>query len=225
MIIEIKDLHKSYKKVKALHGLTFSVPEKSIYGLLGPNGAGKTTTLCLLSKVLMPDKGSIRIFGKDISAYYTIAGKVGAWLQDAELYAQRTVYDNLKFMAKLDKVPEQRIEEVLQLVNMTEKKDAKYGTLSHGQKKLIQFAQAILKDPELLLLDEPTAGFDPKNIILITNILKSFKNKTILITSNHLEIVKKLCSHIAIISQGKIGYAGKINKKTNLEKLYLRVVR
>tara|TARA_B100000315_G_C14580333_1_gene590147 strand:- start:1036 stop:1710 length:675 start_codon:yes stop_codon:yes gene_type:complete len=224
-MITIKNLYKNYKKIEALRGLSVTIPKGSVYGLLGPNGSGKTTTLGLITKILKPDTGSITILGKDIKEYYTVSDKIGALLQDTDLYVHRTVYDNLKYFAKLDHVSEGRVNEVLQMVKMESKKDAKYGTLSHGQKKLIQFCQAMLKDPELLILDEPTAGFDPKNILLMTNIISSFKGKTILLTSNHLDIVKKVCSHVAIINNGKIGYEGKINSKANLEKLYMKIVK
>ncbi|MDP7457104.1 MAG: ABC transporter ATP-binding protein [Candidatus Woesearchaeota archaeon] len=227
MIIEIKDLVKNYKKVEALKGLTVSVPEKSVFGLLGPNGSGKTSTLCLLTRILKPESGSISIFGKPVDEYYKISDRVGALLQDTDLFYNRCIYDNLLLFAKLDNVPDpkKRVDELLKLVNLEDKAHESYANLSHGQKKLVQLCQALLKNPDLLILDEPTAGFDPKNIILVTKIIKSLKNKTILITSNHLEIVKKLCTHVAIINDGKVAYEGKVTKKTNLEKLYLKIVK
>jgi len=226
MIIETKNLTKKYSKKIAVNKLNMHVKNNSIYGFIGENGAGKTTTLSMLCHVKNPTSGSIKIFGTDIKNFNEIQPKLGAFLQNSSLYPDQTALENLKFFAKLRNVKEPKKEAInlISKVGLSSYLNSKVKYLSHGMTKLVSIAQTLIAEPELIILDEPTNGLDPKAIRLVKDLIISLKNKTIVISSHDLSVIKEVCTDIGIIDNGKVVVERKM-PKTNLERLFLKSVK
>ena len=203
-ILEINSLSKKYKNVQALKGLSLSVNKGMVFGILGPNGSGKTTTLGILLGVINASGGTFSWFGN--GTVDGNRGRIGALLETPNFYPYLSAEKNLMIVAnikKLDNV-EERIEKVLKAVNLYERKDSKFKTFSLGMKQRLAIASALLNDPEVLVLDEPTNGLDPQGIAeirtLIVDIAK--EGKTILIASHQLDEIEKVCTDVVILKQG-----------------------
>lgn len=214
-IIEINNLDFYFKDFKALDGINLSVPQGSIYGFLGPNGAGKTTTIRVLLDLFHPRLGKVKIFGKDIRNHKVeILGKVGALIENPSIYKHLTGRQNLEVIRKMVDVPKSRIEEVLRIVRLVDNADKKAKNYSLGMCQRLGLAAALLTDPQLLILDEPTNGLDPSGIIEMRELiieLNRTHNKTIFLSSHILSEIEKLATDVAIIDQGKILYQGKLD--------------
>ena len=206
--IEIKNLTKSFKGMYALDGLNMTVPVGSIYGFIGENGSGKSTTEKLICGLLVPDKGEIKLFGKD----YTDPGvrvKVGALIENAGCFPNSSVYTNLKMQAiNLNLLnPEEEIDRVLKIVRMEESKNIKFKSCSLGMKQRIGIAMALLGEPALLILDEPINGLDTDGMRIMREILVDITKNygcTVLISSHILGELEKIATHYGIIRQGKM---------------------
>ncbi len=205
--IEIRDLTKSFKGMYALDGLNLTVPVGAIYGFIGENGSGKSTTEKLICGLLVPDKGSIKLFGKD----YTDQGvrsRVGALIENAGCFPGASVYTNLKMQAlnlNIENI-EEEIDRVLKIVRMEESKNIKFKSCSLGMKQRIGIAMALLGDPALLILDEPINGLDTDGMRLMREILVDITKKygcTVLISSHILGELEKIATHYGIICRGK----------------------
>ena len=203
-ILEIKALSKKYKKVKALDQLNLSVERGMIFGILGPNGSGKTTTLGILLGVITASGGSYSWFGNGESD--DNRKRIGALLETPNFYPYLSAVKNLRIVAKIKKLDnvEERIEKVLKSVNLFERRTSKFKTFSLGMKQRLAIASALLNDPEVLVLDEPTNGLDPQGIAEIRNlILDIAKNgKTIIIASHQLDEIEKVCTDVVILKFG-----------------------
>ena len=226
MILELSGLTKNFGKVKAVDNLNLKINKKGIYGLVGQNGAGKTTTFSMICSLIRPSSGRIRIFGSD---FCRVKDKVGAMLQDSYFYPDDKLIDNLILYAKLKgvKEPAKEAYHVLTQVGLGQSANSKVKSLSHGMGKLLAIAQALIGNPELIILDEPTAGLDPKVIYDIKNLIKSMKSKTVIMSSHDLDTVSKVCDYIAIMDRGKIVLEGSLNKLTkrkSLEKIFLESI-
>ena len=205
--IEIRDLTKSFKGMYALNGVNMNVPVGSIYGFIGENGSGKSTTEKLICGLLVPDKGNIKLFGKD----YTDPGvrvKVGALIENAGCFPSSSVYMNLKMQAlnlNITNIDEE-IDRVLKIVRMEESKNIKFKSCSLGMKQRIGIAMALLGDPALLILDEPINGLDTDGMRIMREILTDLaqSGKTILISSHILGELEKIATHYGVIRQGKL---------------------
>ena len=205
--IEIRDLTKSFKGMYALNGVNMNVPVGSIYGFIGENGSGKSTTEKLICGLLVPDKGNIKLFGKD----YTDPGvrvKVGALIENAGCFPSSSVYMNLKMQAlnlNITNIDEE-IDRVLKIVRMEEPKNIKFKSCSLGMKQRIGIAMALLGDPALLILDEPINGLDTDGMRIMREILTDLaqSGKTILISSHILGELEKIATHYGVIRQGKL---------------------
>lgn len=197
---------------KVLDDISLRVPEGSIYGFLGPNGAGKTTTLKLLLGLLKNQQGDIHVFGKDIRTHRTeILRNTGSLIEMPSLYSQLTATENLEVLRKIYDAPKARIGEVLGLVGLASTGKKKAGAFSLGMKQRLSIAMALLHNPELLILDEPTNGLDPNGIIEIRNLLRelsSTRKITILVSSHLLAEVEKLVTHVGIIGNGQMRFEG-----------------
>ena len=206
--IEIRDLTKSFKGMYALNGLNMTVPVGSIYGFIGENGSGKSTTEKLICGLLVKDKGSIKLFGKD----YTDAGvrvRVGALIENVGCFKGASVYTNLKMQAinlGLENI-EEEIDRVLKIVRMEDSKFLKFKSCSLGMKQRIGIALALLGDPKLLILDEPINGLDTDGMRIMREILVDITRTygcTVLISSHILGELEKIATHYGIIKQGKM---------------------
>lgn len=212
-IIQTQALDFTYsKKSKVLDNVSLNIPKGSIYGFLGPNGAGKSTTMRLLTGILPEQGDSIRIFGKPLQGQLPqVFGNIGSLVESPALYLHLSGYNNLKYIAKLRDIPEIRISEVLELVDLTRDARRKAKQYSLGMKQRLAIAMALLHEPELLLLDEPVNGLDPNGIQDIRRLLIKLnreKGVTIFVSSHLLAEIERMCTHVGIISGGKLRFEG-----------------
>jgi len=213
-IVETTKLTKIFGKETAVKGLNMKIPRGEIYGFLGPNGAGKTTTIRMLLGLMKPTSGSVNIFGKDLrSDKLNILRKVGSLVENPSYYPHLTAYENLEAMRKLIGCEKARIHEVLEIVRLTEVTNKKVKGFSLGMKQRLGIAMALLNQPELLILDEPTNGLDPSGIIEVRNLIKSLPQTygmTVLISSHLLSEVDQVATTVGILSKGKMIYQDSI---------------
>lgn len=224
-IIETKNLNKKYKKQEVNKDISLLVQEKSIYELLGPNGAGKSTLLKMLSGMINPTSGEILYKGKIWSRNDLL--EIGALIEEPPIYENLTARENLKVRTLLYDLPKSRIDEVLEMVQLTNTGKKKAGKFSMGMKQRLGIAIALLNNPKLLILDEPTNGLDPIGIGELRELIKLFPQKgiTVILSSHILSEVEKIADHIGIIANGKLWYQEEIQKDIDLEKLFLEIVR
>jgi len=211
--IETKNLtHKFSANETVLHDINLQIPQGSIYGFLGPNGAGKTTTLRLILGLLKKQEGEIRIFNKPFNENrIDILKNIGSLIESPSLYSHLTAVENLKILQKVYQCPETRIYEVLDTVGLSTAKNKKTGKFSLGMKQRLSIAIALLHNPSLLILDEPTNGLDPNGIIEIRELLIQLnkeKNMTIVVSSHLLSEIEKMVTHTGIIHKGNILFQG-----------------
>lgn len=207
-VLEIKGLRKVYKNIVAVNDLSFTVNRGEIFGLLGPNGSGKTTTLGMILGVTKPTKGSFNWFNSTIQ--HENRKRIGALLETPNFYPYMNAIDNLKIVARIKemdkKLVDPRIEYVLKLVNLWERRKSKFQTYSLGMKQRLAIASSLLSDPEVLVLDEPTNGLDPVGIIEIRQLIQQIAEagKTIIIASHILDEIEKICTNVAILRKGEL---------------------
>lgn len=213
--IQTFDLEKNFKSVSAVNKVNLEVPENSIYGFLGPNGAGKTTTIRMILGLANPTGGRIKVFGKDIrNNKKDILKDVGALVENPSFYSNLTAEENLEVIGVILKIKKERIREVLEIVGLERAKKKKVGKFSLGMKQRLALAFALLNDPKLLILDEPTNGLDPKGIIEMRNLIRSLPEKgiTVFLSSHMLNEVELMASHIGIINNGKLLFQGTLKE-------------
>lgn len=214
LIIETHNLDFYFKDFKALSQVNLKVPEGSIFGFLGPNGAGKTTTIRILLDLFHGKAGEIRLFGKDYGKHREeILKRVGALIENPSIYKHLTGRQNLEVIRRMVNAPKSRVEEVLKIVRLLENADKKAKNYSLGMCQRLGLAGALLTDPDLLILDEPTNGLDPSGIIEMRELiirLNKEHGKTIFLSSHILSEIEKLATDVAIIDQGQILYQGKL---------------
>lgn len=210
-MIEVKNLRKTYGDIVALDDVSFEVEEGEAFAFLGPNGAGKTTTIKILMGFIYPDLGYARIFGKDVIRHgKEIRKRIGYLPEEIGFYDQLSAYDNLDFYGRLFGIPkterEKRINELLERVGLSERKDSRVREYSHGMKQRLGIAQSLLNHPDLLIYDEPTSGLDPRSSYEIRELIKGFvkEGKTLFLSSHLLYEVQQICKTVAIINKGKI---------------------
>lgn len=211
-ILEINDLHKSFGKIKAVQGLSLEVLPGMVFGLLGPNGSGKTTTLGMVLDVVAKTKGDYKWYGQPPSK--DVRKKIGAILEAPAFYPYLSGHDNLKIAAQIKEVPYSQINKVLENVGLYERRKDKFQTYSLGMKQRLAIASALLSDPQVLVLDEPTNGLDPTGIADVREIIKkiSAEGKTIILASHLLDEVQKVCTHFAVLNKGKKVFAGSVQE-------------
>ncbi|NDI98990.1 ATP-binding cassette domain-containing protein [Flavobacterium sp. LaA7.5] len=216
-IIQTKSLNFRFSKhKKVLDDISLNIPKGSIYGFLGPNGAGKSTTMRLLTGILPEQQDAISLFGKPLKTQLPqVFDNVGALVESPALYLHLSGYNNLKYLAELRNVPQSRITEVLELVDLTRDAKRKVKQYSLGMKQRLAIAMALLDEPELLLLDEPVNGLDPNGMRDIRQLLVKLnkeKGVTIFVSSHLLAEIEKMCTHVGIISNGKLRFEGTIQQ-------------
>ncbi|MCF8407558.1 MAG: ATP-binding cassette domain-containing protein [Crocinitomicaceae bacterium] len=214
-ILEVRNLSKRFGKINAVNSISFSVEKGNVYGLLGPNGSGKSTTLGILLSTINPTEGSWSWFGQP-GTPTDVLKRIGAIIEHPNFYTFLSAEKNLKIVCEIKNVNYDRINEVLQLVGLAERKNDKFSTFSLGMKQRLSIASAMLSSPEVLILDEPTNGLDPEGIIQIREIIRSIaaQGTTILLASHLLDEVEKVCSHVIILKKGVSLYCGKVSAMT-----------
>ena len=212
-ILTLNNLTKHYGKVKAVNDLSFTIEKGNVYGILGPNGSGKSTTLGMVLNVVNATSGTFKWFdGSDTT--HNALKKVGAIIERPNFYPYMTAAQNLELVCTIKDVDPSKIEEKLEIVHLLDRKDSKFSTFSLGMKQRLAIASALLNDPEILILDEPTDGLDPQGIHQIREIIKTIASggTTILLASHLLDEVEKVCSHVVIIRKGVKLYAGPVDE-------------
>jgi ABC-2 type transport system ATP-binding protein len=220
MSIEVQNISKSYGTQKALDKVSFSVKKGEIVGFLGPNGAGKSTLMKILTTYLNADEGMATVNGNDVKeAQLQVQQSVGYLPEHNPLYLDLYVREYLAFNADVYKVAPSRIEEVIQLTGLSPESHKKIGQLSKGYRQRVGLATALLHNPEVLILDEPTTGLDPNQLVEIRNVIKSVgKDKTVFLSTHIMQEVEAICDRVIIIDQGKIVTDKKLDKLVAEEK-------
>jgi len=213
MSIEVKDISKSYGEQKALDAVTFSINKGEIVGFLGPNGAGKSTLMKILTTYLTADEGSALVNGNDVASQQkAVQRSVGYLPEHNPLYLDLYVREYLAFNADVYKVAKSRIQEVIDLTGLTPESHKKIGELSKGYRQRVGLATALLHDPEVLILDEPTTGLDPNQLVEIRELVKNIgRDKTVFLSTHIMQEVEAICDRVIIINNGKIVTDKKLN--------------
>jgi len=213
-ILSVKNLTKKFKRV-VVNNISFDVEKGNVYGLLGPNGSGKSTTFGMLLSTINPTSGEWYWFGKKGTDPDTLK-KIGAIIEQPNFYPYLSAETNLKIVAEIKGTPYQRIEEVLKTVHLYERRKDTFRTFSLGMKQRLAIASAMLNNPEVLILDEPTNGLDPEGIIQIRDIITNIAKQgiTIIIASHLLDEIEKICSHVIVLKEGNSIYSGRVDEMT-----------
>lgn len=226
-IIETRNLSYHFGLNQVLDEVSLQVEAGSIYGFIGPNGAGKTTCIKILLNLLQTENNQVFLFGKEFKNNRTnILSRIGSLIEQPAIYHHLTGRENLKNRAQLLEIPTSRINDILTLVGLSEHADKKAGKYSLGMKQRLGIGLALLPDPELLILDEPTNGLDPNGIIEIRNLLRKLvyeMGKTVFISSHMLSEVEKMVSHLGIINQGKLVFQGSLEELHQISKKQIRI--
>ncbi|GAA0764406.1 ABC transporter ATP-binding protein [Psychroflexus lacisalsi] len=212
-ILKLKGLTKKFGSLTAVNALSFNIQKGNVYGILGPNGSGKSTTLGMVLNVVNPTSGSFEWFDGNMTTHNALK-KVGAIIESPNFYPSMSAEDNLKLVCKIKEVDSSKIDHVLDIVNLKDRKKDHFKSYSLGMKQRLAIASALLNDPEILILDEPTNGLDPQGIHQIREIIKRIAadGMTILLASHLLDEVEKVCSHVIVIRNGVKLYAGPVDE-------------
>jgi len=214
-ILTIENLSKNYGSIRALENFSLDIHKGEIYGILGPNGSGKTTTLSILLDAVRPNSGNFKWFGNSPSK--GDRKRIGSILEIPTFYPYLSGISNLKIMAKIKGISYDHIDPILEQVGLKERGHSKFRTYSLGMKQRLAIGAAMLGNPEVLILDEPTNGLDPKGIAEIRELIVDIgkKGMTIILASHILDEVQKICSHVAVLDKGKKLYAGEVRQVLN----------
>jgi len=212
-ILTINQLNKKFGKVHAVNNLSFDIKKGNVYGILGPNGSGKSTTLGIILNVVNKTSGSFSWFNGDLSTHEALK-KVGAIIERPNFYPYMTAIQNLELVCKIKEISSEKVNEKLKAVHLFERRNSKFRTFSLGMKQRLAIASALLNEPEILILDEPTNGLDPQGIHEIREIIKNIAQNgtTILLASHLLDEVEKVCTHVVVIRNGIKLYSGRVDE-------------
>lgn len=211
-ILTVEDLSKSYGRIQALKKVSFSVPEGSVFGILGPNGSGKTTMLGTIMDILKPTSGTYKLFDEAPTELHR--RRIGTLLETPNFYHYLSGVKNLEIAAEIKQHGKEDIPRVLEMVDLTKRKDSKFSTYSLGMKQRLAIASCLLGNPKVLVFDEPTNGLDPVGIAEIRELMKTLyrEGKTIIMASHLLDEVEKVCTHVAILRKGELITSGDVNE-------------
>ncbi|HEX5002521.1 MAG TPA: ABC transporter ATP-binding protein [Bacteroidia bacterium] len=227
IVLQAKELRKTYGPLVAVDNVSFTVKKGDIFGFLGPNGAGKSTTLRMILGLIQPSAGEVLIFNRPLSgSRSSIMKRIGAIVEKPDLYGYLTAYDNLRILGRLagTEVGKERILQVLELVGLEDRAYSKVKTYSQGMKQRLGIGQALLHDPELILLDEPTNGLDPQGMVEIRELIKKLSSehrKTILLSTHILNEVEMIATRMVIISKGKVAVEGNVKELLQQDDLHV----
>ena len=215
-ILSIKNLHKRYGKIHAVNNVSLEIHKGNVYGILGPNGSGKSTTLGIVLNVVNKTSGEYSWFDGTMQTHEALK-RVGAIIERPNFYPYMSAKENLELVCKIKNIDYSKINEKLEIVGLIDRKDSKFKTFSLGMKQRLAIASALLNDPEILILDEPTNGLDPQGIHQIRDIIRLIASQgtTILLASHLLDEVEKVCSHVLVLRFGKILYSGTVDGISN----------
>ena len=224
-IIETRELTKNFSGQLAVNGISLEIKRNTVYGLLGPNGAGKSTTLKLILGLLRPTKGEILFNGESWKREHL--AKIGSLIEEPALYGNLTAEENLLVHTKLLGVPKDKIYEVLETVDLKDTGSKRASQFSHGMKERLGIAIALLNDPALLILDEPTNGLDPVGIQELRELIATFPKKgmTVILSSHILSEVEQVVDEIGIINKGQLMFQGTLNRDEDLEAFFMEVIK
>lgn len=210
-ILSIKNLNKRYGRLQAVKNVSLEIHKGNVYGILGPNGSGKSTTLGIVLNVVNKTSGEYSWFGGTMETHDALK-KVGAIIERPNFYPYMTAQENLELVCKIKGINYSKVQEKLEIVGLIDRKDSKFRTFSLGMKQRLAIASALLNDPEILILDEPTNGLDPQGIHQIRDIIRLIASQgtTILLASHLLDEVEKVCSHVLVLRKGEILYTGTV---------------
>ena len=211
-ILSIKNLNKRYGSLQALKNVSFDIHKGNVYGILGPNGSGKSTTLGIVLNVVNKTSGEYSWFSGSMETHEALK-KVGAIIERPNFYPYMTAKENLELVCKIKGINYAKVNEKLELVGLVDRQNSKFSTFSLGMKQRLAIASALLNDPEILILDEPTNGLDPQGIHQIRDIIKQIASQgtTILLASHLLDEVEKVCTHVLVLRKGEILYTGLVD--------------
>ena len=211
-ILEVKHLRKSYGRLIALDDFSLEVNKGDVFGILGPNGSGKTTTLGILLDIIKPDSGEYSWFAT--TPFSNQRTRIGALLEQPVFYPYLSAVKNLEIVADIKRVSYDQIDAQLDKVGLLERKHSKFKTYSLGMKQKLAIAASLIGDPEVLILDEPTNGLDPRSIAEIRDMIIEIADQgmTVLLASHLLDEVQKTCSHVAILNKGKLLHSGRVDE-------------
>ena len=218
-ILSINNLNKKYNKyVHAVNNVSLEIKKGNVYGILGPNGSGKSTTLGIVLNVVNKTSGTYSWFGGKLDTHEALK-KVGAIIERPNFYPYMTAKQNLELVCKIKNIDYSKVQEKLTLVGLVDRENSKFNTFSLGMKQRLAIASALLNDPEILILDEPTNGLDPQGIHQIRDIIRLIASQgtTILLASHLLDEVEKVCSHVLVLQKGKILYSGTVDGMSSNE--------
>ncbi|MGL5381558.1 ABC transporter ATP-binding protein [Clostridium sp.] len=235
-VLEVKQLTKQYKDIFAVNQINMNVKKGKIYGFLGPNGAGKSTTIRMILGLIRKDNGSIEFFGKQFEKdKMNILKKVGALIEQPSYYSHLNAYDNMKIITLLKNGDIKEIDNILKTVGLLDVRNKKVSKFSLGMKQRLAIGLALINNPEIIILDEPTNGLDPFGRIEIRDLLRQLAddyNKTIIISSHILNEMENLVDDVGIINKGKMIYEGSLKELknsnedcTNLEDIFIKLVK
>jgi ABC-2 type transport system ATP-binding protein len=212
IILSIKNLNKRFGTLQALKNVSFEIHKGNVYGILGPNGSGKSTTLGIILNVVNKTSGEYSWFGGTMQTHEALK-KVGAIIERPNFYPYMTAKENLELVCKIKGINYTKVSEKLELVGLVERQNSKFSTFSLGMKQRLAIASALLNDPEILILDEPTNGLDPQGIHQIRDIIKyiAAQGTTILLASHLLDEVEKVCTHALVLRKGEVLYSGLVD--------------
>ncbi len=210
-ILSIKNLNKRFGKLEAVKNVSLEIKKGNVYGILGPNGSGKSTTLGIVLNVVNKTSGEYSWFGGTVQTHEALK-KVGAIIERPNFYPYMTAKENLELVCKIKGISFSKVQEKLEVVGLMDRKDSKFSAFSLGMKQRLAIASALLNDPEILILDEPTNGLDPQGIHQIRDIIRFIASQgtTILLASHLLDEVEKVCSHVLVLQKGEILYSGTV---------------
>lgn len=220
-ILSIKNLNKFYNKLHAVKDVSLEIHKGNVYGILGPNGSGKSTTLGIVLNVVNKTSGEYSWFGGTMAIHDALK-KVGAIIERPNFYPYMTAQENLELVCKIKGINYAKVQEKLEVVGLNDRKDSKFRTFSLGMKQRLAIASALLNDPEILILDEPTNGLDPQGIHQIRDIIRLIASQgtTILLASHLLDEVEKVCSHVLVLRKGEILYSGRVEGMSSTNSFY-----
>ena len=212
-ILNISNLTKKFGHLTAVKNLSFSIEKGNVYGILGPNGSGKSTTLGIVLNVVNKTSGEFHWYDGSLTTHQALK-KVGAIIERPNFYPYMTAYQNLKLVCRIKEISHDSINKTLEIVGLLNRKDYVFNSFSLGMKQRLAIASALLNDPEILILDEPTNGLDPQGIHQIREIIKKIAEAgtTILLASHLLDEVEKVCSHVVVLNKGVNIFSGRVDE-------------
>ena len=217
-ILSIENLNKRFGPIHAVKNVSLEIEKGNVYGILGPNGSGKSTTLGIVLNVVNKTSGNYSWFGGTMQTHEALK-KVGAIIERPNFYPYMTAIENLELVCKIKGIPYTKVHEKLELVGLLDRKNSKFSTFSLGMKQRLAIASALLNDPEILILDEPTNGLDPQGIHQIRDIIKLIASQgtTILLASHLLDEVEKVCTDVLVLRKGEVLYSGSVDSMSSNE--------